>query len=319
MDASRIAPVEAMRVFGDTGAELDFSAYQMGVAELACILEGRALQNALWQVASQQENLTMFNPARCAKLEFNDKSAILTLEDGRTLNANLIVGADGRDSWVRKQAGISAAPVDYQQYGVVANFATGMPHRNIAYQWFQPDGILALLPLPGNRVSMVWSVSTEQSARMLALPHDELCVKVASAAKHMVGDLQLMTSPAAFPLRMLVLPQIIAPRMALIGDAAHNMHPLAGQGVNTGFRDARQLAKILIGRGAQNDCGDSSLLRRYERKRKEDIYMMQATTYGLQRLFNNDVPLLRSVRNAGLHATNHLFPLKKMLVRHALN
>ena len=319
LDASRIAPVETMRVFGDTGAELEFSAYQMGVAELACILENRALQHALWQVLQQQENLTLFHPARCGTLKFDKDAATLTLEDGRALNAKLIVGADGHDSWVRKQAGISAAPVDYQQHGVVANFSTELPHRGIAYQWFQPDGILALLPLPGNRVSMVWSVSPEQSARLLAMPHDELCAQVAAASRRTLGNLQLITPPAAFPLRLLVLPQISAPRVALIGDAAHNMHPLAGQGVNTGFRDARQLAQILDDRGAQNDCGDGQLLRRYERKRKEDIYTMQAATYGLKHLFNNDIPLLRSVRNLGLDATNRLTPLKKMLMQHALN
>jgi 2-octaprenylphenol hydroxylase len=201
----------------------------------------------------------------------------------------------------------------------VANFSTELPHRGIAYQWFQPDGILALLPLPGNRVSMVWSVSPEQSARLLATPHDELCAEIASASRHVLGGLKLITSPVAFPLRLLVLPQITAPRVALIGDAAHNMHPLAGQGVNTGFRDARQLAQILADRGAQNDCGDGQLLRRYERKRKEDIYTMQTATYGLKHLFNNDIPLLRSVRNLGLDATNRLIPLKKMLMQHALN
>jgi ubiquinone biosynthesis UbiH/UbiF/VisC/COQ6 family hydroxylase len=319
LDASRIAPVEEMRVFGDTGAELEFSAYQMGVAELACILENRALQHALWQVMQQQENLTLFQPAHCAALEFGDAFAMLTLEDGRTLNAKLIVGADGRDSWVRKLAGISAAPVDYQQNGVVANFACELPHRGIAYQWFQLDGILALPPLPGNRVSMVWSVSPEKSAELLALTHEELSIKVAAAAQHMLGKMQLITPPAAFPLRLLVLPQISAPRVALIGDAAHNMHPLAGQGVNTGFRDARQLAQILLERGAQNDCGDAQLLRRYERKRKEDIYTMQATTNGLKHLFNNDIAVLRSMRNMGLNAVNRISPLKKMLMQHALN
>jgi len=319
LDASRIASVEAMRVFGDTGAELEFSAYQMGVAELACILENRALQHALWQVLQQQENLTLLHPARCASLEFSADEAMLVLEDGRTLGAGLIVGADGRDSWVRNQAGISAAPLDYQQHGVVANFSCELPHRGIAYQWFQPDGILALLPLAGNRVSMVWSVSPEQSARLLALPHDELCAQVAAASRHTLGELSLVTPPAAFPLRLLVLPQISAPRVALIGDAAHNMHPLAGQGVNTGFRDARQLAQILLERGAQNDCGDAHLLRRYVRKRKEDIYTMQAATYGLKHLFNNEIPLLRTARNLGLDAANHIAPLKKMLMQHALN
>lgn len=336
LDPKRIAAIEAMRVFGDSGgvnstsaladsglptfsAKLEFSAYQMGAAELACILENRALQHALWQVLQGQDNLALLHPARCASLAFTADAAELTLEDGRTLDAKLVVGADGRDSWVRNQAGISAAPVDYQQHGVVANFATALPHRGIAHQWFQSDGILALLPLPGNRVSMVWSVSPDKARALLALPHEALCARVADAAQHTLGDLQVITPPAAFPLRLLTLPQISAPRVALIGDAAHNMHPLAGQGVNTGFRDARQLAQILLERGAQTDCGAAQLLRAYERKRKEDIYTMQATTYGLKHLFNNDDPILRRLRNIGLNATDRLTPVKKLLMQHALN
>lgn len=319
LDTSRVSPVEAMRVFGDTGAQLEFSAYQMGVDELACILENRALQRALWQVLQGQEDLTLLHPARCASLTFSDAAAELILADGRTLSAKLVVGADGRDSWVRNQAGVSAAPVDYRQQGVVANFTTELPHRGIAYQWFQSDGILALLPLPGNQVSMVWSVSPEQSARLLALPHEALCLEVAAAAQHTLGALRLVTHAAAFPLRLLNLPHITAPRVALMGDAAHNMHPLAGQGVNTGFRDARQLARLLLERGAQSDCGDVRLLRSYERKRKEDIYAMQAATYGLKHLFNNENPLLRTVRNLGLNATNRVAPLKKLLMQHALD
>jgi 2-octaprenylphenol hydroxylase len=319
LNTARIASVESMRVYGDTGAELEFSAYQMGVAELACIVENSALQHALWQVLQTQENLTLLDSHRCASLQFTADNALLMLEDGRTLKANLIVGADGRDSWVREQAGIRAAPVDFQQYGVVANFSTELPHRDIAYQWFQPDGILALLPLPGNRVSMVWAVSPEQSARLLKISVEELCAEVGIASLHTLGNLQLITPPAAFPLHMLVLPKISAPRVALIGDAAHNMHPLAGQGVNVGFRDARQLTSTLLDRGAQIDCGAAQLLRRYERKRKEDIYTMQATTYGLKHLFNNDVPLLRAVRNMGFAVTNRIAPLKKILMQHALN
>ena len=318
LDSRRIASVKEMRVFGDTGAELDFTAYQMGVAELACILENRALLHALWKKLLQQENLSLLHPAACAALRFTGEAAELTLEDGRTLSAKLVVGADGRDSWVRNQAGIAAEPVDYRQLGVVANFSSELPHRGIAFQWFQPDGILALLPLPGDLVSMVWSVSPEKSAELLALTHEGLCMKVAAAAQHMLGAMKVISPPAAFPLRMLVLPHISAPRMALIGDAAHNMHPLAGQGVNTGFRDARQLAQLLIERGAQNDCGDEQLLRRYERKRKEDLYSMQATTFGLKHLFNNEFPLLRSMRNMGLNVTNKLAPVKKILMQHAL-
>lgn len=317
MDAERIAAVEEMRVFGDQASEIGFSAYEMGAPELACILESRNLQGALWQALQEQENVTLICPARCASLTVSEEHATLMLDDGRAIQARLVVGADGRDSWVRNQVGISAAPVDYRQHGVVANFNVGKAHRGIAWQWFQPDGILALLPLPDRRVSMVWSVSPEKSAELLALSSEALVARVAEAAGHTLGDMRLITPAAAFPLRLLVLPQISAPRVALIGDAAHNMHPLAGQGVNTGFRDARKLTEILLARGANPDCGDAQLLRRYNRQRKEDIYSMQATTYSLKHLFNNDDPLLRTLRNTGLNATNRLAPLKKLLMQHA--
>ena len=265
-----------------------------------------------------QDNFTQFHPARCHALTLNDDNAELTLQDGRCLNAKLIVGADGRDSWIRQQAGITGTPIEYEQHGVVANFSCAIPHRGIAHQWFQSDGILALLPLPDNQVSMVWSVSPERAGQLKALPHEELCKQVALSAKNTMGELHLVTPPASFPLRLLTLQHITASRVALIGDAAHNMHPLAGQGVNTGFRDARQLVQILLERGAQTDCGAEQLLRSYERKRKEDIYAMQAMTYGLKNLFNNANPLLRTLRNSGLAATNQITPLKKLLMQHAL-
>jgi ubiquinone biosynthesis UbiH/UbiF/VisC/COQ6 family hydroxylase len=319
MDMQRVQAVTAMRVFGDDGAELAFNALQIGAPELNFIVENRMLQNALWQELQQQDNLTLFNPARCASLQWHSEYAELGLADGRQLRARLIVGADGRDSWVRQQAGISAAPTAYQQDGVVANFRIEKPHRGIAYQWFEHDGILALLPLPQQMVSMVWSVSPEKSAALLAIPAQELCAAVAAASQHTLGELSLVTSAAAFPLRLLKLPHIVAPRLALIGDAAHNVHPLAGQGVNLGFRDARELARVLLQRDAQTDCGDARLLRRYERARQEDIVSMQLTTDALKHLFNNNNPLLRNLRNIGLSMTNRITPLKKLLARHALN
>ena len=319
MDMSRVQQVEEMRVFGDSGAELDFSAYQVGAAELTFILESRLLQNALWDGLQHQDNLTMLNPARCEALMWNADAAHLKLEDGREIKAKLIVGADGRDSWVRHQAGMAETPTPYHQHGVVANFGTSKPHHGIAYQWFQPDSILALLPLPGKRVSIVWSVSPERSAELLKLSHEELCAKVSTASQAMLGELQIITPPASFALRVLNLAHITKPRLALIGDAAHNVHPLAGQGVNLGFRDARQLAEVLLASGAQSDCGEIGLLRRYERARQQDILSMQITTDALKHLFINDNPLLRTLRNLGLSATNQFMPLKKMLARHALN
>ena len=319
LDMSRVQPVEQMRVFGDEGAELDFSAYQLGAPELAFILESRMLQKSLWQGLQQQDNLTLFHPARCANLVWHEEAACLTLQDGRDVQAKLVVGADGGNSWVRQQADMDATATPYQQHAVVANFSTEIPHRSTAFQWFQADGILALLPLPQQQVSMVWSVNTEKSEALLHLPHEELCAQVAAVSQHTLGALQLLTPPVSFPLRLLKLAQIIKPRLALIGDAAHNVHPLAGQGVNLGFRDARQLAQILLQRGAQPDCGHLQLLRRYQRSRQEDIVSMQMTTDMLKKLFNNSNPLLRSARNFGLATTNRIAPLKKLLARHALN
>jgi len=202
---------------------------------------------------------------------------------------------------------------------VVANFSISKAHHGIACQWFKPDSILALLPLPGRRVSIVWSVSPERSAELLAMPHEEFSAQVATASQSMLGELQIITAPAAFALRVLNLAHITKPRLALVGDAAHNVHPLAGQGVNLGFRDARQLAEVLLQSGTIGDSGEIALLRKYERARREDILSMQLTTDALKHLFINDNPLLRTLRNLGLKTTNQIAPLKKMLVRHALN
>jgi ubiquinone biosynthesis UbiH/UbiF/VisC/COQ6 family hydroxylase len=319
LDMSRVQQVEEMRVFGDEESELDFSAYQVGAAELTFILESGLLQRALWNELQQQENLTLINPARCEELTWHSDAALIKLHDGREIKAKLIVGADGRDSWVRHQTVMPETPTPYHQHGVVANFSISKSHNSTAYQWFKPNSILALLPLPGKRVSIVWSVSPERSAELLSLPHEELCRQVSDASKGQLGDLQVITPPASFALRVLNLAHITKPRLALVGDAAHNVHPLAGQGVNLGFRDARQLAEVLLQRNGQSDCGDIKLLRTYEKARREDILSMQLTTDALKHLFINDNPLLRKLRNLGLNATNHFTPLKKLLARHALN
>jgi ubiquinone biosynthesis UbiH/UbiF/VisC/COQ6 family hydroxylase len=318
LDLSRVQQVEEMRVFGDRGSELDFSAYQIGAAELTFILESRQLQQAIWDELQHQDNLSIINPARCAAVEWRADAAYLSLVDGRQLKAKLIVGADGRDSWVRQQSGMPETPTPYHQHGLVANFTTEKAHHGTAYQWFQPDGILALLPLPDKKVSIVWSVSPEKSSALLALSAEALCEQVSHASQNMLGELKLITTPSAFSLRVLNLAHLVKPRLALIGDAAHNVHPLSGQGVNLGFRDARQLAEVLLQRGAL-ECGDPALLNRYDSKRQNDIMSMQLTTDALKHLFVNDHPVLRSLRNIGLSAINAFVPLKKLLAKHALN
>ena len=318
LNMDRVQQVEEMRVFGDSGSELDFSAYQIGAAELTFILESRLLQQAIWTEIQSQDNLTIINPARCATVEWRADAAYLNLVDGRQIKTKLIVGADGRDSWIRHQAGMPETPTPYQQHGLVANFSTEKNHHSTAYQWFQPDGILALLPLPGKKVSIVWSVSPQKAEKLLALPPEDFCAQVATASQNTLGKLNVVTPPAAFSLRVLNLAHLVKPRLALIGDAAHNVHPLSGQGVNLGFRDVRKLAEVLNNRGGL-DCGDLNLLNRYDSARRNDIMTMQLTTDALKHLFVNNHPLLRPLRNIGLSATNALVPLKKILARHALN
>jgi 2-polyprenylphenol 6-hydroxylase len=318
LEQQRVAPVYAMQIFGDdNAASLDFNAYQAGLPELAFILESRLLQDVLWQALQRQSNLKIICPAQCAALDWDAAQATLTLADGRALRAKLIVGADGAHSWVRAQAGIEANPRPYKQMGVVANFETELPHGNIARQWFREDGVLAWLPLSGKRISIVWSTWDEQAQALTALSAQELEAAVADAGKNVLGKLKLITPAAAFPLRLLRLEHLVKPRLALIGDAAHNVHPLAGQGVNLGFQDAQVLAQVLRERGPW-DCGAQSLLRRYERARKEDILAMQSVTDALQKLFNNTNPALGAVRNLGLRLTNSQPWLKNALVQQAL-
>ena len=319
LDTARYCPVEDMQIFGDDAvSELDFGAYAAGLRELAVITENRELQRVLWESLNCAPHVEIIAPAECRELVIDNEAAVLTLADGRTLRARLLVGADGAESWVRQQAGIEVRPRPYRQTAVVANFTTALPHRGVATQWFQRDGILALLPLPGERVSIVWSTAEERANQLLQLSADALAAEVTAASHEKFGVLQLLTPAAAFPLQIQRVQRLVVPRVALIGDAAHSVHPLAGQGVNLGFRDARQLARVLTDRGAQSDCGDYPLLRRYERARKEDIATMQLTTHSLQRLFNNDDAQLARLRNLGLRLVNRQPRLKNLLVRHAV-
>jgi len=314
----RVARIDAMRVFGDEpGAVLEFDSYDAGLRELAFIVEGGALQEALW-AAVRERGIRVLCPASWSAIDFTEERATLRLDDGAQLAARLVVGADGADSRVRAAAGIGASPVDYRQLGVVANFTCGRPHGGVAFQWFMHDGVLALLPLPGDRVSMVWSIAEARGRELLALPAQALAQEVEAASRGALGALETITPAQAFPLKLQRVARFVQPRLALAGDAAHNVHPLAGQGLNLGLRDARALAETLAQRGPWRDCGDIALLRRYERARREDVLAMQLATDGLQKLFNNDVVLVSRARNLGLNLMNHAPLIKTYLMHHAV-
>jgi 2-polyprenylphenol 6-hydroxylase len=318
LSCERIEAIETMRVFGDAGASLEFSAYELGERALAWIVEERALRAALLP-AIHVPGLDYVTGARFASLAWSVQEGTLTLDDGRRFSANLVVGADGVHSWVRRAAGIAAEPRSYGQQGVVANFECELAHHGCARQWFRDDGsVLAWLPLPGRRISIVWSAPDALAAELLALPPDAFALRVADAGGSALGALSLITPPAAFPLASLRLRTSVAHRMALVGDAAHGVHPLAGQGVNLGFGDAQALADVLAERGPVADVGAPILLERFARRRAEPVLAMHAVTDGLVRLFGPRKPWLRRVRNAGLSAVDRLSIVKRMLAQPAL-
>ena len=318
LDGARMVPVRKMAVRGDTGGALDFSAYDCGVGELAWIMESALLQGELWESARRQGNLDLLCPASPATLDIAADCATLTLADRRRLTGRLVVAADGADSWTRTAAGIAVDFRNYDQMGVVANFRVERPHRETAWQWFSADGVLAWLPLPGNLISIVWSTPTAHARELLALPPDEFCLRVAAAGGEILGALALETAPAGFPLRLMRAPQTVAPRLALIGDAAHTIHPLSGHGINLGFQDAQSLATTLEGCPTHIDCGDVQWLRRHERARAEEVVLLQTATEGLQRLFSAEVGPLMLLRNAGMNFIDRLPVIKNVLTRYAM-
>ncbi|TDR82947.1 UbiH/UbiF family hydroxylase [Paludibacterium purpuratum] len=311
--AERIGRIASMDVRGDLDGRLVFSAAEIGATELASIAENRWMLASLWQ-AIRQSDIVVIEGQRARHFDSDVRQAKLTLDDGRILKAALLAGADGANSWLRREAGIAASVKSYGQSGVVANFACERPHGECARQWFLGDGVLAWLPLPGNRISMVWSMS--DSARLLALDDAALADTVARAGGEALGALTTMTPAAAFPLRLIRPEHVVRQRLALLGDAAHTVHPLAGQGVNLGFQDAAMLAASI---GRQGDPGEWIRLRRYERSRREAVLTMQTACDGLFRLFHQPaLPGLARLRNTGLSLVNHLGPLKRQLARVAV-
>ncbi|WP_027797896.1 UbiH/UbiF family hydroxylase [Paraburkholderia acidipaludis] len=317
IDSARLTPVYDMRVFGDAAAELHFSAWQASVAQLAWIAESSVVERALDAALHFQPNLTWID-SRAQTLDIKPHAAEIGLANGRTLEADLAIGADGAHSWVRAQIGSTVARREYRQTGVVANFRASRPHGEAAFQWFRDGEIIALLPLPDQHVSLVWSAQTEHAEALLRFDPQQLAAEVERVTLEQVGTLECVTSARGFPLALQTVDRLIAPRVALVGDAAHLIHPLAGQGVNLGLRDVAALVDVIAQKEAFRDLGDTVLLRRYERGRREDIRKLVVATDGLQRLFSIPGTIAQAVRNTGMAFVGAQPLLKRWLVAAAL-
>lgn len=316
---SRACAYRNMRVWDALApGELHFDAARQGEATLGWIVENRLIQHTLWQRAQAEPGLSVRCPARVASTRHDERSRTLDLDDGTSLSARLVVAADGADSTLREMAGIVARGRDYAQRAIVAHVRTQRAHEHTAWQRFLPGATLAFLPLADGRSSVVWSLPEADAAALLELTDDAFCMRLGAAFDLRLGRIESSTPRAAFPLRLRIARRYLAPRLALIGDAAHVVHPLAGQGVNLGLRDVAELADVLIAaRDADRDFAAESTLRRFERRRRSDNALSANMFDAIQRVFGSESMALARLRGAALGAIDRLPPLKHLLAAHA--
>ncbi|HEX9625934.1 MAG TPA: UbiH/UbiF/VisC/COQ6 family ubiquinone biosynthesis hydroxylase [Acidiferrobacterales bacterium] len=315
----RVNPLRAMRVWDAAGGgAIGFDAAEIGEPDLGYIVENRVIDAAAWERLAGHASVEVRRPAQIAALDVDGERVGVGLADGRRLNARLLVGADGAQSVVRELAGIAVRGWGYDQQGIVATVATTGDHAQTAFQVFLPTGPLAFLPLAPGSSSIVWSCDTPRAAALLALDDDAFRAELATAFGDRLGVIESVGPRAAFPLSLAHAERYVGERVALVGDAAHRVHPLAGQGVNLGLLDAALLAELLLAaRGAGRDPGARPWLRRYERGRKGDNLAMLAVTDAFQRGFGASWAPLVAARSLGLDLTDALPPLKQAIMRRA--
>jgi len=316
IDAARIAPVRRMAVFGDEGSSISFA--PPAGESLAWIVEGNRMLAGLEAAVASRPWIRMHRGAAARSLSAQADHSRVELEGGATLEGDLLVGADGPDSRVRATFGIAAEEQKYDESAIVAHFDCEKAHEGIARQWFRRDGVLAWLPLPGRRVSIVWSAPQAIAEELAAMDAAALEARVAAAGGATLGRLGLISAIGKFPLRLIRVADPVKPGVALVGDAAHAVHPLAGQGVNLGFQDARCLATILAERSPLERPGDLRVLRRYARARREDVSAMQFVTDGLDHLFAARAPGIAALRNLGLRLVDRQDWAKRALAARAM-
>lgn len=317
VDTARTCDVLAMRVSGDDGqAQIVFDATEARMPRLATLVESRELARGLAQALAGASLARVHD--RVVALEPGASRARLRLAGGGLLEAALVVAADGADSPLRAMAGLRVRGHPYGHTGVVANLRAQVDHRGVARQWFLGDAVLALLPLPGGLRSMVWSTGDDHANWLLGLAPGELAREIERVTAGEAGEVELLAPARGFALRLQQAERCVADRVALVGDAAHVVHPLAGQGLNLGLGDCRDLAAVLAERGPETDPGARALLERYARRRAEPVATMRLATDGLFRLFSSRWPGASLLRNRGLALVDGAPLLKRWLATRAV-
>ncbi|EPF2244670.1 FAD-dependent 2-octaprenylphenol hydroxylase [Citrobacter werkmanii] len=304
----------------DSFGRIEFDDQSMGYSHLGHIVENAEIHYALWQRAQRSPDITLLAPAEIQQVAWGENEAFLTLKEGTMLTARLVVGADGANSWLRNKADIPLTFWDYRHHALVATIRTQEAHGAVARQAFHGEGILAFLPLSDPHLcSIVWSLSPQEAERMQQASVDEFNQALNIAFDNRLGLCSVESERQTFPLTGRYARQFAAHRLALVGDAAHTIHPLAGQGVNLGFMDAAELIDELKRLHRQGkDIGQYLYLRRYERSRKHSAAMMLAGMQGFRELFAGENPAKKLLRDIGLKLADTLPGVKPQLIRQAM-
>ncbi len=291
------------------------SAQSENVAALGQVITAREIGKVLNQTLSRQDNLQLICPAKVTALTQYPDSVELVLDDEQHLSAKLIVAADGGHSTIRRLLGLGASQQDYHQTAITANITTEQAHQGRAFERFTDSGPLALLPMSDNRCSLVWTVSTGDEVDILNLSDHDFLTKLQDRFGYRLGKFTHVGQRHSYPLKLMQTDQAVQQRIVLIGNAAHNLHPIAGQGFNLGLRDVAALADVLVN---ADDCGTAQLLHDYQQWRQDDQDNVIQATDGLVKLFSNDNPLLGHLRGAGLAAIDALSPIKHLLAQKSM-
>ena len=312
-------PIEQIRV-SDKGSFLfvHFGDEDSANKPMGYMLENRHIRKGLYDRAAELKNLKLIAPETVQSFEGLENGVSINLASGKKITASLLVAAEGRNSSLRDQAGIATNEWTYDQSGIVATIKHELPHLGIAHEKFFPEGPFAILPLTKNRASLVWTTKTKFTPMIMEFPDDVFEREVQEKVGDFLGNVKVTGPRWSYPLSFLMAERYTDKRLAVVGDAAHGIHPIAGQGLNLGFRDIAALVEVLAGaRRNGEDIGSSQVLSRYEKWRRTDNVMLGAITDGLNRLFSNSAPPIKLARNAGLGLVNKSPEMKKFFVSHA--